>query len=83
MTPARCTMRLRFPIDLPGGRLESVVLDLDRPGRMEPANDRANISRIIGLPLSLIDEMAESDYVRLLITIEEMNNPRLALQAVH
>lgn len=76
-------MRLRFPVDLPGGRLESVTLDLDRPGRMDPTNKRANIARIIGLPLSLIDELVESDYLRLLLKIEEMNNPRLALRSVN
>ena len=76
--PARCDVRLRFPINLPGGRLESVMLDLDRMAPVNPDDERANIARIIGIPLSLIDEMTESDYVRILLKIEELNNPRLS-----
>lgn len=75
--PASCELRLRFPVELPGGTIDSVHIDLDRPGKWR--GDLAEVSRITGLPRSVIEEMVEHDYLRVLLKIEELNNPRLAM----
>lgn len=75
--PARCEMRLRFPVELPGGTIDAVHIDLDRPGKWR--GDLAEVSRITGLPTSVLHELVEFDYVRILLKIEEMNAPRLTM----
>jgi hypothetical protein len=77
MTPGRATIGLVYPIEIPGGTLDKVTIDLDRPGSW--GGDRPVISRITGLPAAVLDDMAEFDYVAILLKIEQLNAPRLAM----
>ena len=74
--PARAECRLVYPIEVPGGSIDTVRIDLDRPGRWP--GERGEISRITGPPASVFDEMAEFDYVSILLAIDRMNAPRVA-----
>ncbi len=76
MTPGRATIPLRFPLALPGGTIDQVHIDLDRPGHWR--GDRPVISRITALSEDTLDRLAEHDYLRVLLKIEELNEPRLA-----
>lgn len=76
LEPARATIPLRFPLALPGGTIDAVHIDIDRPGRW--GGDRPVISRITALSEDTLDRLAEHDYLRVLLKIEELNAPRLA-----
>ena len=79
------TIPLAFPVELPGGRIDAVTIDLDRRatfvGRI--GHDLRHISRITALPPPVLGELAEFDYLKILLAIEEMNAPRLAAEAAH
>ena len=78
------TITLRFPIELPGGTIDHVIVDYNRKGltlgKLDP--EIGLISIALGLPVSVVREIDEYDYIRILLEGERLGNALTHLRVV-